>query len=176
MFAARNGHEDVVTRAHQGRRRSEADQRRRPHGDHGRHRQRPIRSRREAARARRRCRTTARSTSPSTCTTRRPTCARTTARGCAPTIRTAARRWIWSSCCSTGAPIRTSRSVGQIHNTTLCCDPEVEQLAVLPRGDRLRRRSAEADARARREGRMESGRGEEEARTAHAAAAGGGAA
>ena len=40
--------------------------------------------------------------------------------------------------------------VGQMHTTTLCCDPEHQRLAVLSRRDRVRRRGAEADARARR--------------------------
>ena len=48
MFATRNGHEDVADGADQGRRRSEADQRRRPHRDDGRDRQRPVRSRRRS--------------------------------------------------------------------------------------------------------------------------------
>ena len=49
--------------------------------------------------------------------------------------------------------------VGQIHNTSLCCDARAKLVAVLPRGDRVRRRSAQADDQTRRASRLEPGGG-----------------
>ena len=62
------------------------------------------------------------------------------------------------------------RRPGALHHAVL--RSRGQQLAVLPRGDCLRRRGDEADARARRESRMEPGRGQEGRRRPGRGAAG----
>ena len=84
MFAVRNGHEEVARALIKGGADPNADQRRRRHRDDGRHRQRSVRSGQPARSTSAPTRTTGRCTSPSTCTTPRPTCARATGRACAP--------------------------------------------------------------------------------------------
>ena len=69
--------------------------------------------------------TTGRFTSPSTCTTRRPTCVPTTARVCAPIMPINSRRSTLSSCCSNVEPIPTSRLSAR--STTSRCAAVPEQ-------------------------------------------------
>ena len=171
MFAARNGHEDAVDGAHQGRRRSEADQRRRPHRDDGRHRQRPVRSRGED------CSTSAPTPNDGSlyfavdmhdATTDMRAHDGSRLRADHPNKLTSLDlvKLLLDKGADPNKPF-----VGPVALDDAVLRPRGQQLAVLSRGDRVRRRRAEADARARREGRVEPDRGQEGRRQRPRAAA-----
>ena len=148
-------------RSSQAGRRSEADQRRRRHGA------RSSPSSTTASTWPERCSTsaptptTARSTSPSTCTMRRPTCGRATARGCAPTIdNTMTALDLIKLLLDRGADPNKA-FIGQLHSSTLCCGAEINaspfyRAAVAADVEALKLMIAQGRA-----GRVEPGRGEE---------------